>query len=239
MPREYNITWNDNQRKRLNSAVRKYNNAIRKAVKANPMAADYLPGEVSYATVKEGITSSRALKNTVNRLTRIQRKGALDLVQQQDSSIVTKYERNEYAILRSVRERRKSLLAKAKNDANSNSRIGSLTKANLAPDRRPISSLTAGALRRFLDTQEKEMNMSSASKAKAYLSNYITALESVFGGFEEYDDIIDEIKAAIKDSSKGAFSDLMHDVDNAPSIQFIYDPIARAEKLNQIREYWR
>lgn len=49
----------------------------------------------------------------MNRLTRVTRPKALEPVQQQDGSIVTRYERHEYAVLRSVRERKKSMMAKA------------------------------------------------------------------------------------------------------------------------------
>ena len=91
--------------RKLNSAVRRYNNAIRRAVRNNPLAELYLPKEVSYKDVKASITTARALKNTVNRLTRITRPKALEPVQQQDGSIVNRYERHEFAVLRSVRER--------------------------------------------------------------------------------------------------------------------------------------
>ena len=51
MSREYRISWNHNQLRKLNSAVRRYNNAIRRAVRNNPLAEIYLPKEVSYKEV--------------------------------------------------------------------------------------------------------------------------------------------------------------------------------------------
>lgn len=91
MSREYRISWNRNQLRKLNSAVRRYNNALRRAAKADPLAHIYLPQEVSYKELKSSITTARALKNTVNRLTRVTRPKALEPVQQQDGSIVTRY----------------------------------------------------------------------------------------------------------------------------------------------------
>ena len=88
MSREYRISWNHNQLRELNSAVRRYNNAIRRAVRNNPLAEIYLPKEVSYKELKSSITTARALKNTVNRLTRVTRPKALEPVQQKDGSIV-------------------------------------------------------------------------------------------------------------------------------------------------------
>ena len=88
MSQEYGISWNENQLRKLNSAVRRYNNALRRAAKADPLAHIYLPQEVSYKELKSSITTARALKNTVNRLTRVTRPKALEPVQQKDGSIV-------------------------------------------------------------------------------------------------------------------------------------------------------
>ena len=146
MSREYRISWNENQLRKLNSAVRKYNNALRRAAKADPLAHIYLPQEVSYKELKSSITTARALKNTVNRLTRVTRPKALEPVQQQDGSIVTRYERHEYAVLRSVRERKKSMRAKAEGVVQPTAGAGNLKQAALSRDARPVSTLGAGAM---------------------------------------------------------------------------------------------
>lgn len=239
MPREYNIAWNDNQRKRLNSAVRRYNNAIRKAAKANPLAAEFLPSEVSYKELKANIGSRSALNNTVNRLTRATRPDALTFVRQDDGSLVTRYERHEFAILKSVRERAKSMKAKRMGiEQPKPGRIGTLNQAALSRDTRRASSLSASSLRRFLETQEREMNMSSAEKARRYFSNYTTALRSVFGGFAEYDESISIIEDRIIDLASKDFDALKDAIDESPSIKFIYEPQARDAKMKRLVEYW-
>ena len=239
LPREYNIAWNENQRKRLNSAVRRYNNAIRKAIKQNPQAAEFLPSEVSYKELKANISTRRALNNTVNRLTRATRKDALTLVRQDDGSLVTRYERHEFAVLKSVRERAKSMRAKkAGIEQPKAGRIGTITQASLSPDKRKPSSLSATSLRRFLETQEREMNMSSVEKARRYFSNYTNALRSVFGGFAEYDEAISHIEDKIIDLASNDFDALKDAIDNSPSIKFIYEPQARDAKLQRLLEYW-
>lgn len=239
LPREYNIAWNENQRKRLNSAVRRYNNAIRKAIKQNPQAAEFLPSEVSYKELKANISTRRALNNTVNRLTRATRKDALTLVRQDDGSLVTRYERHEFAVLKSVRERAKSMRAKkAGIEQPKAGRIGTITQASLSPDKRKPSSLSATSLRRFLETQEREMNMSSVEKARRYFSNYTNALRAVFGGFAEYDEAISHIEDKIIDLASNDFDALKDAIDNSPSIKFIYEPQARDAKLQRLLEYW-
>lgn len=238
MPREYNIAWTDSQRKRLNSAVRRYNNAIRKAAKANPSAAEFLPLEVKYQEVKANITTSRALNNTVNRLNRITKPRALELVSQADASIITRYERGEYSILRSVRERAKSMRAKKLGIQQPKGRMGSLEQAKLSPDKRPIGSLSSNAIKRFLTNMEREMNMSSKDKARRYYSNYMRALRNVFGGFEDYDEAIDEIERFILELAGQDVKKLFWAIDDAPDIEYIYEPQAREDKLKRIYEYW-
>lgn len=239
MPRESRIRWTESQWRRLDSAVRKYNNAIRRELKKVPNASIYLPEEVSYKELKSSITTARALKNVVNRLNRITREGALTPVRQDDGSIVTKYERHEYAILRSVRERAKSQRAKQlKLKPVAPGSIGSYEQAKATPDKRKIKTLSAKSLRRFIETQEREMNLSSMDKLRRYYSNYIDALYSVFGGFSDYDKELAEIVAIIEGKSRTNPASLFDDIDEAPSIRYIYDPILRATKMDLIYEYW-
>lgn len=238
MPREYNIAWTENQRKRLNSAVRRYNNAIRKAAKANQSAAEFLPPEVKYQEVKASITTSRALNNTVNRLNRITKPRALELVRQDDASITTRYERGEYSILRSVRERAKSMCAKKLGIQQPKGRMGSLEQAKLSPDKRPIGSLSSNAIRRFIENTVREMNMSRHDKARRYYSNYMRAMRNVFGGFEDYDEIIERIEGVILDMAEKDLEQLFRSIDEAPEIEYIYEPQAREDKLKRIYEYW-
>lgn len=238
MSREYNIAWTESQRKRLNSAVRRYNNAIRKAAKANPSAAEFLPPEVKYQEVKSNITTSRALKNTVNRLNRVTKPRALELVRQDDASITTRYERGEYSILRSVRERAKSMRAKRLGIQQPKGRMGSLEQAKLSPDKRPIGSLSSNAIMRFIENAVREMNMSRRDKARRYYSNYMRAMRNVFGGFEDYDEIIERIEGVILDMAEKDLEQLFRSIDEAPEIEYIYEPQAREDKLKRIYEYW-
>lgn len=238
MPREYNIAWTDSQRKRLNSAVRRYNNAIRKAAKDNPSSAEFLPPEVKYQEIKANITTSRALNNTVNRLNRITKPRALELVRQADASITTRYERGEYSILRSVRERAKSMQAKRLGIQQPKGRMGSLEQAKLSPDKRPIGSLSSNAIRRFIENMAREINMSRRDKARRYYSNYMRAMRNVFGGFEDYDEIIDRIEEVILNMAEKDLEQLFGSIDEAPDIEYIYEPQAREDKLKRIYEYW-
>ena len=238
MSREYRISWNENQLRKLNSAVRKYNNALRRAAKADPLAHIYLPQEVSYKELKSSITTARALKNTVNRLNRVTRPKALEPVQQQDASIVTRYERHEYAVLRSVRERKKSMRAKAKGVIQPTAGAGNLKQAALSRDARPVSTLGAGAIRRFIETQSRQLNMSNEEQVRRYYTNYMKALWSVFGGFPEHDADIAHIEEMILTMAKDDWKGLVKSIEGSPGIEYIYDPQERETKMKKILGYW-
>lgn len=224
--------------RKLNSAVRRYNNAIRRAVRNSPLAELYLPKEVSYKDVKASITTARALKNTVNRLTRITRPKALEPVQQQDGSIVTRYERHEYAVLKSVRERKKSMRAKAEGVVQPTAGAGNLKQAALSRDTRPVSTLGAGAIRRFIETQSRQLNMSNEEQVRGYHTNYMKALWSVFGGFPEHDADIEHIEETILAMARDDWKALVKAIEDSPSISYIYGPQEREAKMKKILDYW-
>lgn len=218
--------------------MRRYNNAIRRSVRNNPLAELYLPKEVSYKDVKASITTARALKNTVNRLTRITRPKALEPVQQQDGSIVTRYERHEYAVLKSVRERKKSMRAKALGVVQPTAGAGNLKQAALSRDTRPVSTLGAGAIRRFIETQSRQLNMSNEEQVRGYYTNYMKALWSVFGGFPEHDADIEHIEETILAMAKYDWKALVKAIEDSPSISYIYGPQEREAKMKKILDYW-
>ena len=238
MSREYRISWNENQLRKLNFAVRKYNNALRRAAKADPLAHIYLPQEVSYKELKSSITTARALKNTVNRLNRVTRPKALEPVQQQDGSIVTRYERHEYAVLRSVRERKKSMRAKAEGVVQPTANAGTLKQAALSRDARPVSTLGAGAIRRFIETQSRELNMSNEEQVRRYYTNYMKSLWSVFGGFPEHDADIAHIEEMMLTMAKDDWKGLVKSIEGSPSIEYIYGPQEREVKMKKILGDW-
>ena len=238
MPREYRISWNSNQLRKLNSAVRRYNNALRRAAKDNILAQIYLPQEVSYKELKSSITTARALKNTVNRLNRVTRPKALEPVQQQDGSIVTRYERHEYAVLKNVRERKKSMRAKAQGVVQPTAGAGNLKQAALSRDTRPVSTLGAGAIRRFIETQSRQLNMSNEEQVRRYYTNYMKALWSVFGGFPEHDADIEHIEEIILTMARDDWKALVKAIEDSPSIEYIYSPQEREVMMKKILGYW-
>lgn len=234
MSREYRISWNEAQTKRLKSAVRKYNNAIRRAAKSDPVAARFLPAEVKYREVKEGILTARQLNAKVNSLLRATKPGALRFVRQGDA-FVTKYERGEYAILRSVRERKKSMELKSR--AAEFARIPYRTKeeASLMPDKRPIGSMQASQVRRFIETQSRRLYEPGFVVGGRFLSNYARALEQEFGGFAMYTSDLNRIKEIMRglDPSKAVTLSRL-----VPPVEFVYDIMAKGYKLEKILSAW-
>lgn len=211
---------------------------MRKAKAADPNASVYLPSEVDYRSLKAGITTARALKNTVNRLKRATAPGALEPVRQEGGGIVTKWERREFAILKSVRERRKAAEARKLKEVKRKYALGSYKNARLEPDRRKGSELSEKGLRRFIETQSIELAKSSRERAERYFENYVASLERVFGGFAEYDEDVSRIKEIIRNGIKSGLPDMDEWLENSPALEFVYDPYERGMKMDVLADYW-
>ena len=162
----------------------------------------------------------------------------MEPVQQQDGSIVTRYERHEYAVLRSVRERKKSMRAKAEGVVQPTANAGTLKQAALSRDARPVSTLGAGAIRRFIETQSRELNMSNEEQVRRYYTNYMRSLWSVFGGFPEHDADIAHIEEMMLTMARDDWKGLVKSIEGSPSIEYIYGPQEREVKMKKILGYW-
>lgn len=202
-----------------------------------------MPDLVSYSDVKESINSARTLNNTVNRLLRATRKGALNLTSVGDGGISTRYEVREFQIAKAVNERRKSLRRKKLgiDYGQTLGRMGTIQQNNLAPDTRTAANFSPVGLRRFIERANALMAQSSYDKLELYYKNYVKGLDTVFGGYSEYDDIIssiaDKIKNMIKDEP-GRLMNFFESGDELLNIEYIYSPEARDDKLRYIRDRW-
>lgn len=194
-----------------------------------------MPGEVSYQELKASITNARALKNKVNSLLRATKPGALALVGQDDASIVTRWERREAGILKATRNRMKALEAGKKGVKGTEATIEG---AKASRDTRPVTSFSAKSLRNFIKAAELEINQSSLDKSRAYFQNYMLALYSVYGGFPEYDSGIATIQNKIISLARYDFETLQEAIEDAPDIDFIYEPQERELKWQRILDYW-
>lgn len=213
-------------------------------MRANPANAQFMPEPVSYKEVKAKIKSARVLNNTVARLLRATRKGALDLANVGEGGIATRYEVREFQIAKAVNERRKSLRRKKLgiDYGQTLGRMGTIQQNNLAPDTRSARDFSPVALKRFLKRAEQMMATSSMDKVRLYYKNYIAALDTVFGGYPEYDAAIDsivqKIKAMMKDEPDRLL-DFFESGDEILHIEYIYEPEDRETKLHYLVDRWK
>lgn len=224
--------------------MRKYNNAIRRAQRAVPDNAPFLPEPVSYQDVKASINSARTLNNTVNRLLRVTRPRALELTSVGDGGIVTRYEVREFQIAKAVNERRKSLRRKKLgiDYGQTLGRMGTIQQNNLAPDTRSARDLSPVGLKRFLQRAEQMMATPNIDKVRLYYKNYITALSTVFGGYSEYDAAIASIAQKIQNMMRDEpdrLLDFFESGDEILHIEYIYEPQDREAKLYYLVDRWK
>lgn len=199
---------------------------------------------MSYQDVKASINSARTLNNTVNRLLRVIRPRALEFTSVGDGGIVTRYEVREFQIAKSVNERRKSLRRKKLgiDYGQTLGRMGTIQQNNLAPDTRSARDFSPVGLKRFLQRAEQMMATSNMDKVRLYYKNYITALDTVFGGYSEYDAAIASIAQKIKTMMKDEpdrILDFFESGDEILHIEYIYEPQDREAKLYYLVDRWK
>lgn len=86
------------------------------------------------------------------------------------------------------------------------------------------------------------MATSSLDKVRLYYKNYITALDTVFGGYSEYDAAIeaiaDKIKTMMKDEPDRIL-DFFESGDEILHVEYIYEPQDRETKLYYLVDRWK
>lgn len=176
MRRTPKIKWTRRQVNRLSAAVRAYN----KALGAAGLDPSIAPPEVSYQEMKSQITSAKQLNTIVNRLKRVKRKDAFELVQT-ETGVTTKYELRETRIAFSVKERRKSMERKARGIILGERYVGSksLTHAELAPATVKPAQMSQKQRRRLLETEFTASAKTKADRVIGMYSNYVSAMENV------------------------------------------------------------
>ena len=128
--------------------------------------------------------------------------------------------------------------AKAEGVVQPTAGAGNLKQAALSRDTRPVSTLGAGAIRRFIETQSRQLNMSNEEQVRGYYTNYMKALWSVFGGFPEHDADIEHIEETILAMARDDWKALVKAIEDSPSISYIYGPQEREAKMKKILDYW-
>lgn len=128
--------------------------------------------------------------------------------------------------------------AKAEGVVQPTAGAGNLKQAALSRDTRPVSTLGAGAIRRFIETQSRQLNMSNEEQVRRYYTNYMKALWGVFGGFPEHDADIEHIEEIILTMAKDDWEALVKAFEDSPSISYIYGPQERETKMKKILGYW-
>ena len=101
---ESRINWKKGDYIKLGQAVAKFNRKINELQKEEKKL--YLPDELNYKELKEGITTRNELNNRINSLRRFLREGSEELYKTQAGEEITKWERQELSIEKGRIQRR-------------------------------------------------------------------------------------------------------------------------------------
>ena len=121
-------------------------------------------------------------------------------------------------------------------------RMGTIQQNNLAPDTRSARDFSPVGLKRFLQRAEQMMATPNIDKVRLYYKNYITALNTVFGGYSEYDAAIASIAQKIQNMMRDEpdrLLDFFESGDEILHIEYIYEPQDREAKLYYLVDRWK
>lgn len=179
MPGTPSIRWTGSQRRRLETAVRRYNASLSHARRKNPEAAPFMPSTKSAVQLRGEITSARQLNRVVNSLNRASSSKVFELTQLDSGTVTTRYTLREAQIARSVENRRKAVEARRRGlteaEVERASHMKSIGYYDVLPTK-SVSEMTASQLDRLIERSIAASSVNQVDKVMGMMGNYLTAL---------------------------------------------------------------
>lgn len=206
MSKRYNIQWTENQKYKLDRAVRNFNAKLTRVLEKNPELAEIQPHKVSIKELKGQIHSTQDLNRIVNELKRFSAKGAEEVVQNKSGLKETKYVLREVTIKAAAINRQRTIERKRVLNMPATSRgqdLG-LTRGQMGDTRinnlRPIKP-NFGSKRYGSEWQHMKNTIDFLSDRRDtnenYKQNYLKALQNGLPGYyERLKAVIDKIPAS-------------------------------------------
>lgn len=231
MQKRYKIRWSSDDRKKLSTAVRKFNNKRARLIKKDATYAEYLPAKASTVAIRKGIATRRDLINELNALNRFLKKGAEEKIVTSQGLKTTKYEKKEVGIrVRRVnRFRKKELEAAAPSTYKGT--MGTIRENNLRPKKYDIEKIRdKSGWERFVSMVEKQSRESYyLDRDETYKKNLLTAMKNEFGAQgRNLINLVKQIPASVLVA--------MYYEDQLMQIDFVYAPEDVEVRVRAIEE---
>lgn len=235
--KNYKMKWREEDYAKIYSTVRSFNAKRTRILKKSPEMENFLPPKITSAELIEMVYNRNDFNRTINSYKRFLRKGAEAPVQNERGTQATKWEVREGQIkTQQVNRRRKVQLAKLMEHAERSEKYEE-RKANLMPRNYNFNKFTPAQwedFRRWINNQTRGDFFDESARAKQYVENYAKGLINTFGYDSKVEDCIAILRSLSNEQVEQLSTDIHFDID------YIYDPVAQEQKLDNIYEglYW-
>lgn len=183
MQKRYKIRWSSDDRKKLTTAVRKFNAKRARLIKKDATYAEYLPEKASTVAIRKGIATRRDLINELNALNRFLRAGAEEKIVTSKGVKTTKYEKKEVGIrVRRVNRFRKKELESI-TPSTERGTMGTIRENNLRPKKYDIEKIRDKSnWKNYIEMVERQSRESYyIERDELYKENLLKAMRSEYG----------------------------------------------------------
>jgi uncharacterized protein YvpB len=243
MQKRHNIKWRNSDEKELERVVRNFNAKIDRQLKTHPERAEFLPDKISKRELKKEIKTRQDFNKEIHSMERFLKKGAEKPLTSKTGNTITEWEKKELSLKVAQINRARTIerqkvenieaLSRGKPVGLKRGEMGNIRTQELQPKKFNFDKIRPGKeWEKFKESVEKQSkSIYSTEKMERFKDNYINALRNVFGNNAE--DIISIIKDLSPEDITSTFF-----ADEQASIDFIYDPIDAAAKLDALTEVW-
>lgn len=243
MPGTPPIRWTKAQRKRLESAVRRYNASLSHARRRNPAAAPYMPATKSVRAIMGEVRSARQLNRIVNSLNRADSARSFDLVQTASGAVVSRYTLREGQIARAVENRAKSMEARRRGlteaEVERAAHMRSTGYYDVLPTK-PVEQMTREQIDRLISRSLERAATSEVDRVASMMGNYIQALETT--GLTDFSAVTQNVIPIIREIMEKDPSYLLTVYQENPDVvvpDFPYDDLMyRTTRVYQMNKTW-
>lgn len=234
MARFNSIRWRKEDQQKLSRQVRKYNAKITREIKNGRLPMEFAPPRLKVSELRDSIQTRADFNRIINRTQRIFNPDALNTISLESGLTLTRYELREAKLSLAAVNRRRAAELKRLNPSTYKGTMGTIEENNLKPRKIDFSKIpvnrwgeTIGALtKQTLDSYYVE-------RQKLYKQNYLKSIYNIFGS----NPLVDELAAIIQKIPAEELYDAYAD-DPFLQIDFVYDPLDAAMKLETLIERW-
>lgn len=242
MSRTSKIRWRKTDEEELSRIIRNYNSKISRIIKKEPFMETYLPQKLTKKEIKDKIYSRKDFNKEIAKIKRFSKRGSEKVVPNME---VTQYELNEFKIVfRNNEIRKKKELEKLMSEnvmkghektLMNRHEMGNIKRFRLKPKK--IESTLASIKSKtdfseFMESLEHELSDFYKEKRKdSFKNNYLKSVREVYGANNELYELIDKMNL-------DTFVNIAGTDDLYLRIDFIYDPLAKQDKMNTILNTW-